>query len=271
MLIDWGVSFVDPEGSFYCGTTEEQKANAAAVATTSDLIVYFSDIHTWKSAEFTVNGGLYPAHNLIMRDCHHLRELRVPAFCKISPVLTHKLQTVVANRESGLLVPRHVYFQDYDGEISFEPSFCIEDVEETFTIQRLDPDKLLDGVIQYVINAKHMFNGAALQAGFWLDPFVPLKSHESHVLSILKEKYGLGNNLEINITGVVMGICVYQTASGIKQWFPRATVNIIVDGCTHLIHPSLGIADINTGNLVAQKMCQQIGIGYITSDEYLGR
>lgn len=271
ILTDWGVSFVNPNGSFYCGTTEEQKDNAVAVANLADLLIYLCDVHTKRSAEFTINGGLYPAHNLIRRDWDNLPEIGLAEEAEVSPELTAKLQEVVERRESGLLVPRHVYYQDYDGEINYEPSFRIEDVEETFNIKRLNPDALLDGVIQYVLNAKHMFNGAAIQQGFWQNPFQPHQAHETHVLSILKEKYGLGYDLEINITGVVMGICVYQTASGIKQWFPRAKVNIIADSCTHLVLPELGISDVDVGNLVAKKMCQQLGIGYITTAEYLGQ
>jgi hypothetical protein len=99
----------------------------------------------------------------------------------------------------------------------------------------------------------------------------PLLENERHIYSILKQRYGLGRDLRINVTGVVMGICVYQTASNTRQWFPRAEVNVIADGCTHLVYAPLGIADKDTGDLVAKKMCQQVGVNYLGTREFLGR
>ena len=115
VLVDWGKSFVDPNGSFYAGTTEGQKDNAAQIARISDLLLYLGDVHTRTSSEFLINGGLYPAHNLVKKDWHNLDLLGVGSDKTVSPELTDKLQAVVNERYGGLIVPRHVFFQDYNG------------------------------------------------------------------------------------------------------------------------------------------------------------
>ncbi len=271
VLVDWGKAFVDKEGSFYCGTTDAQKDNAVGIADIADLILYLTDVHTRTSSEFQINGGLYPVHNLIKRDQYNLEQLGVGADKTVSPELTAKLQNMVQDRKSGLIVPRHVFFQDYNGETEPTPAFTFENVEDTFEVKRLDAKEFLEGKVDYVINAKHMFNGAALQATNWLGHVEGVPDLEMNVFSLLKQKYGQGEALRFDITGVVMGICIYQTGSGIKQLFPRAEVNVIADACTHLVYAPLGIADEDTGNLVAKKMCQQVGINYLSTDEYRER
>lgn len=269
ILVDWGESFVDPNGSFYCGTTEAQKDKAVSVVNTTDLVVYLSDLHTRTSSEFVVNGGLYPPHNLRKKDWSELETLGLENNKSVSPQLTAKLENLVRGRRSGLMVPRHVFFQDYNGEPNPQPAFTLEDVEETFGIRRLDEQEFCNGRIDYVVNVKHMFNGTGLQATEFLGLFKGIPDIEKNIFTLLKEQYGQGKELVFDVTGVVMGICIYQTASGIKQIFPKAEVNVIADACTHLIYAPLGIADEDTGNLVAKKMCQQIGINYLTTAEYL--
>jgi hypothetical protein len=122
-----------------------------------------------------------------------------------------------------------------------------------------------------VVNAKHLFNGSALQATQWLGRVEGVPDLEMNVFSLLKQKYGQGQDLRFNLTGVVMGICIYQTGSGIKQLFPKSEVNVIADACTHLVYAPLGIADEDTGNLVAKKMCQQVGINYLSTKDYLDK
>ena len=269
VLVDWGKAFVDPNGSFYCGTTDHQKQRAKEVIQTADLILYLSDVHTTTSSEFIVNGGLYPAHNLIQKDQYDLSAVGVEAGKTVSPQLTDTLYDLIKNKRSGLIVPRHVFFQDYNGEQNPKPAFSLEDVEETFGAKRLDEQEFLDGKIDYVINAKHHFDGTRTNPYAWLGHIPGVPDTEQNVFSLLKQKYGTGEGIEFDVTGVVMGICIYQTASGIKQLFPKAAVNVIADACTHLVYAPLGIADEDTGNLVAKKMCQQIGINYLSTEEYL--
>ena len=145
------------------------------------------------------------------------------------------------------------------------------EVEETFAVQRLNSQEFLDGGIEYVVNAKHMFNGTALQATNWMGDFAGVPVQEMNIFSLMKEKYGQGKDLQFDVDGVVMGICIYQSASGIRQLFPKAKVNVIADACTHLVYAPLGIEDETMGNDVAKRMCQQIGINYLTMKEYLGK
>lgn len=269
--VDWGKSFVDRNGSFYCGTTEEQKDTAVRVSVGEEpvLRIYFCDVHPRTSSEFSVNGGFYQTHNLPKSHEYDLQKLGVADGLTVSPQLTEKLYDMIKDKKSGLIVPRHVFFQDYNGGEP-KPAFMYEDVEETFGAKKLDPEELLDGSLEYVVNAKHMFNGALVQpspAG----TFDGIPDNEENSLSILKRKYGQGEDLTFKVTGVVGGICDYQTSSGIRQVFPKSEIYLIADGITHLLVPELGLADVDTAELVLKKMCQQIGIRYVRSDEYLGR
>jgi hypothetical protein len=267
-FVDWGRSFVDINGTFYSGTTKEEKDIAYLVAKDADLWIYLVDIHPRLSSEFIANGGLYPVHNLIKKDWYDLDSLGIQKGKTVSPELTNRLQELVQDKPSGLIVPRHVFFQDYDGGIA-KPCFSYRDIEDTFGVKRMNHEEFLDGKIRYVINAKHMFNGAALQATERLGHFQGIPTIDMNIFGLLKEKYGQGESLVINHTGVVAGICIYQTASGVKQLFPKAEVNIIADGMTHLLVAALGFSDIETSNFAMKKMCQQVGINYITSKEYL--
>ncbi len=273
VLVDWGKSFVDTNGSFYCGTTEDQKERAARILPSADLVVYLSDVHTRTSSEFQVNGGLYPAHNLIADHQFNLQELGIENTDPpktVSPQLTEKLHAYVRDKKSGLVVPRHVFFQDYNADPAPKPAFTLDQVAKTFAVDPLDERAFLEGGIEYVVNAKHMFNGVGLQATEFMGEVPGVPKYEKNIFSLLKQKYGQGAELEFDFTGVVMGICIYQSASGAKQIFPKATVNVIADACTHLVYAPLGIADEDTGNLVAKKMCQQVGVNYLTTAEFLG-
>ena len=271
VLTDWGKAFVDQDGNFYCGTTEKQKDNAVRIIQDADEVVNLADVHARASAEFMANGGMYPAHNLVKKDWHNLEDIGVPPDKNVDPNLTDKLYDMVKDRKAGLIVPRHVFFQNYDGENRPDPVFRFEDVEETFGIGRLKPQEYMDGGIDYIVNAKHMFNGAAMQGYDFLGHVPGVPDIEMNYFTLLKQKYGQGKVLEFDFTGVVMGICVYQGASGVKQLFPKAKVNVIADAVTHLAVPELGIPDEKVGDDVARRMCQQVGINYMTTKEYLGR
>jgi hypothetical protein len=273
--VDWGQSFVDTDGSFYCGTTPEQKQTAAKVSRSADLWLYLTDVHPRTSREFQAHGGLYPAHNLVKKDWPDAAALGIAPGKNVSPEITAPLHAIVAGKPAGLIVPRHVFFQDYNGGRPV-PCFSFRDVEETFGVRKLDPVAFLDGAVQYVINAKHMFSGALLQSTEWMnspwsrelresEAACGVPSIEMNVFTLLKEKYGQGEGLVINHTGVVMGICIYQTASGIKQIFPKAEVNIIADGATHLLTPHLGFSEQRAADQALHAMCQQVGVNYLHS------
>jgi hypothetical protein len=271
VLVDFGDAFTHKNGSFYCGTTEEQKDNAVLINQNADETIYLSDVHSRESPEFLINGGLYPAHNLILRDSYDLNSLGVEEGKTVSPQLTEKLYNQIKDRKSGLIVPRHVFFQNYNGEREPKPAFQFKDIEKTFGVNRLDSQEYLDGGLEYIVNAKHMFNGAALQATDWMSNFPGVPDKEMNIFSLVKQKYGQGEKLKIDITGVVMGICVYQTAAGIRQILPKAEINVIADACTHLVYAPLGFSNENDANTSAKAMCSQIGVNYLNTKEYLGK
>ena len=188
----------------------------------------------------------------------------------VSPQLTDELYRLVRNKSSGLIIPRHVFFQDYDGK-EIEPAFTYKDVEDTFKINSLDSEEFLAGDVEYVINAKHLFSGTALQSTEFLGDFKGIPKREYNVYSLLKQKYGQGEDLVMNITGVVTGICIYQTASGIKSLFPKAEVNVISDGTTQLLGEELGFSNAKKADKAVERMCRQLDINYITSENYLRR
>jgi len=277
VLVDWGKAFVDKDGNFYCGTTEEQKDNAVLILKEADLIVYASDVHSRNSMEFIANGGIYPAHNIVgLYTPQDADRLSVGDGKTVSPQLTDKLYDLVKDKNSGLIVPRHVFFQDYNGEPDFIPAFTFQDVVAAFDVPKLNPQEFLDGGIEYVVNAKHMFNGASLQSTEWMDhiPGKPkvagVPSMEMNVFTLLKQQYGQGEGLQFDVTGVVIGICIYQTASNLRQLFPKADINVIADGCTHLVYAPLGIATPEQGDQVASAMCKQVGVNYVKTVDYLG-
>lgn len=271
VLVDFSESFTDKNGSFYSGTTDLQKENAVEINKSADETIYLIDIHTKKSLEFAVNGGLYPVHNLINSDWKYVNDLGIEDGKSVSPQLTALLYDTVKSKKSGLIVPRHVFFQDYNGEKNFIPSFSFRDVEETFGVKKLDSQRYLDEEVEYVVNAKHMFNGAALQATDWMGNFVDIPEKEMNIFSLIKEKYGQGQDLEFDISGVVMGICIYQTATGLRQIFPKSKINVIADACTHLVYAPLGFENEGIANDAAKRMCAQVGINYLTTREYLGK
>jgi hypothetical protein len=271
ILVDFGKSFTDTNGSFYCGTTEGQKDNAILINKNADETIYLSDVHTRDSPEFIINGGPYPAHNLIIKDSYGLNNLGIEENKTVSPQLTEKLYNLMKNKKSGLIVPRHVFFQNYNGEKNTKPGFKFEDIEETFNVKMLNPKEYLDGGLEYVVNAKHMFNGAALQATDWMGNFPGVPDKEMNIFSLVKQKYGQGEDLKIDITGVVMGICIYQTASGIRQILPKSEINVIADACTHLIYAPLGFDNEKDANTAAKAMCSQVGVNYLNTKEYLGK
>ena len=274
-LVDWGKSFVDTNGSFYCGTTDEQKGRAAQILNTNhDLTIFFSDVHSRGSWEFEQNGGPYPVHNITDKDALALSDIVKGKTA--SPQLTDNLLNIVAGKKSGLWVPRSVFFQDWPYNV--KPVYSLKDVENTFGVRRLtqmDPqDWLADKM--YLVNAKHLFNGAAVELTGPFSHYDGIPDNEDNLVSMLRRScdhydHPQGKGLQFDVTGVVMGICIYQTASGIFQLFPKSTVNVIADSCTQLIYEPLGFKDSESANAAVKSMCMQLsGVHYISTAEYLG-
>ncbi len=137
-LIDWSKSFVDENGSFYCGTTEEQKRNAAQIIQLADLVISTLDLHPVTAPEHMINGGLYPVHNAVKPwryDADFIYNISPDGEEQrledktVSPELTAILHEAASfNRKAALMVPRGVYFQGEHDAIFCTPA----DIEETY-------------------------------------------------------------------------------------------------------------------------------------------
>lgn len=278
VLVDWSRAFVDKNGTLYCGTTDAHKDIAAMLMKDADLYVYVVDVHSEKSPEFLANEGKHPTHNLVGFDMPNyydeatLKRLGIEEGKTASCRLTQKLDDIVSKLPSGLIVPRHVFLQSYDAEPlnQVKAEFSFDDAEKTFGVKRLNSGEFLGGAIKYVINAKHKYDGTGRKSTEWMGHIEGVPDMEMNVFTLLQQKYGQGRDLEFNLTGVVSGICVYRTAGGLAEDFQRAKINVIADAVTHLLVPQLGLADEDTASLVIKKMCQQLGVNYITSAQYLG-
>ena len=105
--VDLSQSFVDPNGSFYCGAGGERLRNAAELAGIADWNLYCTDLHPATSAEFAVNGGLYPVHNLVRP-----LELDLSRFGlegkTVSPAPAAALLEAVGSVRTAIYVPRQV-------------------------------------------------------------------------------------------------------------------------------------------------------------------
>eukprot|EP00727_Mastigamoeba_balamuthi_P004622 m51a1_g14158 putative leucine-rich repeat receptor-like protein kinase family (665) ;mRNA; f:48949-55917 len=285
LLVDWSLSFTDPAGSFYCGTTPEQRRAAAAVAGASDSAVYVCDLHTARSSEFAANGGAFPPHNVIARDLALVQPALAPgatASCELACEIALALQ----GRRAAAVVPRHVYYQDWGADPASPPSpaFTWRHVSDTFggvpMLQSAgDFTGRADSPVTLLISGKHMYNGASVQCATSLgiadaddDGSAAAcggdrVAAEDNALSLLHRRYGHGQGLEIAVTGVVTGICVFQTASNAKQMLPRARVCIIRDACTHYLGKCM--PDEAAADAVLCGMCSLVDVEYITASEYL--
>jgi hypothetical protein len=274
VLVDWGKAFVDENGSFYCGTTDEHKKKAAAILDTKpDLVIEYSDLHALKTPEFMTNGGLYPIHNLIRREWDEAK--KIPGYEKssTSPELTDIIGDKLKDRKTGIIAPRHTFFQNYDGEKQedIRPIYGINDVIDTFKKPLLNPQDFLNGNVTHVIQTKYHKSGTIERATEWMGEYEGVPTKQLTINSLLRQKYGLGEDLEFVFTGVVTGICLGQTAEGTKDEFPRAKVTIVSDACKHLVGEQFGLRDDKHGDEASLARFAQMGIEYISTEKYLAR
>jgi nicotinamidase-related amidase len=272
VLVDWGKAFVDENGSFYCGTTDEHKHKAAAILDTKpDLVLEYSDLHALNTPEFNTNGGLYPVHNLIRR--HWELAKTIPGYDQknTSPELTDIIAEKLKDRTAGIIAPRHTFFQNYNGEKveDIKPIYVLDDVVDTFRKPLLNPTEFLNGNVNHVIQTKYHKSGTIERATEWMGSYEGVPTQQLTITSLLRQKYGLGEELEFVFSGVVTGICLGQTAEGMKDEFPRAKVTIISDACKHLVGKQFGLRDDAHGDEASLARFAQMGIEYITVDKYL--
>lgn len=271
--VDMSESFSAPNGIFYVGTSESERRLAAEIAKACDIFIYTSDLHCATTPEFLAHGGSFPPHHLVFSDTPSKeaslggRPLTPSEREKtFSPLPVREVRDAVQGRGTRIIAPRHVFFQT-DG--AGRPDFTIGDVERAFGAKWLgSPEEVRTGECSAIVSGKTMFNGTTVHAlrGVEGACFEGVPENEDNAFSVLYQLYGLGAGLRFWVTGTVLSICVYQTASNIRQMFPCAEVCIVHDACTPLPQDPLAPVDWLS---VVTAMSAQIGVKVISSSEIL--
>lgn len=276
-LIDWSESFVDADGSFYCGTTDEQKRNAAQIVERADLVIAAMDLHPVTAPEHAVNGGLYPVHNAVKPweyrpDFVYMKTDDGNAVQlgdkTLSPRLTRILRDAAVKRQAGLIVPRGVYFQGENRSV-----FCVPaDIEATFENKIITKETFLTGAYDYITAPKQYFDATRLDSDIMLpeDGIDGVPVLNFNVFSLLKKKFPDHRYRLIFInTGVVEGICRLHTSIGLRQMFPFDRIINISNATTPLYGVGLGYKNAEESRQASTRVCRDIGIEYMTTQECL--
>lgn len=272
VCIDMSNSFATPDGSFAVGTSDAEMDAAVRVLRASDIVVLPTDVHPPLCPEFVAAGGPFPAHNVVRmqqkKQQQHESEDEDP---RTSPCPAPAIAAALAGRRGAVVAPRHVFFQTHLAEASGTPDFRIADLEATFGVPWLaDERQLHTGGVEYVVSCKAMFNGATVHTlrrheGVHVEN-VP--EDEDNAFSLLREEHGHGRGLHWLVTGCVLSICVYQTATNIKQMFPESRVSIVLDACTPLSPPADGEkTPVVDWPGVVRAMCEQIDVECTTTEQ----
>ena len=278
-LIDWSKSFVDEGGSFYCGTTRDQKENAGKVIEHADLVIFSSDAHPIQSSEFAINRGLYPAHNVVLRspigpDFEYFVSANGEAAKlggkTMSPALTVDIGKDLKGRARGMVVPKEIYYQDGAAEPWFSPS----DIQRSFETEIISPDSFIVGDCSYIVAPKHTFDATRLGSDFALPRKVGdgIPAVNYNVFSLLRQKYPPSAfDLVFVNTGVVEGICRLHTSIGLRQMFKTSRIVNLTDATTPLAGIGLGFETPEQSRDAAMRVCKDVGIEYSTTEEFLRR
>lgn len=276
-LIDWSQAFTDPNGSFYCGTTDEHKRNASTVLSLADVVAEHTDLHPDTAPEHRINGGLYPFHNVPHPERYGPDFIymigpdgtRMPLGDKTpSPCLTEAIEKNLDGRKTGVIVPRGVYFQ---GE-SKTPHFLPRDIEETFGHPIITAEEFLQGDYTRIIAPKQYFDATRIDS----DTMLPsghvdgIPDRNFNIASLLKAKYPADKYELVHVnTGVVEGICRLHTSIGQRQMFPFDRIINISDATTPLYGVGLGYSTAQESHDAAYRVCRDIGIEHMTTQEFL--
>ncbi|MCP5105785.1 MAG: hypothetical protein GY950_20525 [bacterium] len=276
-LIDWSKSFVDKNGSFYCGTTDEQKRNAAQIVAQSDLVIATMDLHPVTAPEHAVNGGLYPVHNAVNpaqypTDFLYMITSKGEEFRlgdkTLSPQLTGILNDSASGGREGILVPRGVYFQGEN-----QTPFCQpRDIETTFHNKIISKEEFLEEDFHYITAPKQYFDATRLDIDITLPDtqIQGVPSQNYNIYTLLKKKYPPTQYKLVFInTGVVEGICRLHTSIGLRQMFPFDRIVNISNATTPLYGVGLGYETAEESRQASKRVCKDIGIEYMTTEECL--
>lgn len=214
-LIDWSQSFVDEDGSFYCGTREREKRNAAHIVSLAQVVVNSVDLHPLTAAEFAVNGGLYPVHNVLEAGSldsafaymkGRQGEMLPLGTRNASPCLSRILVDAVAGRRAAVIVPRDVFFQGPGSRPFCDP----RDIARTFKARVITAREFLRHDYTFITAPKKYFDASRLDSTIGLPrERVPgIAAANYNVYSLLAQKFPASQyHLVMINTGVVEGIC----------------------------------------------------------------
>ena len=220
VVVDFSRSFSLENGSFYAGTTAEERRIAAEIVKKAQRTIYACDVHAQNAPEFSSEGGLFPKHHILCADD-----------AALSPSVIPEVAEVVKEKEGRIIVPRHVYFQS--GNLR-KADFTNEQLEAEFGLKMFDmeKDEFKPGKVEFLVNGKCMYNGASVYECNADCADATLPKGEVNAFSLLKRENYLGEGFTFVVVGCVYSICLLNTAAGIKQQFPRSSVVICSDSAT---------------------------------------
>lgn len=263
--IDWSKSFVDSNGGFYCGTTDEQKSLTARLMPHLDLVVSTTDFHSIRGREFKMNGGMWPLHNVA-----EFRDLDVTAFGleqgkTISPEQTETIDREINKTKSGIIVPRHVYFQDGN-----DPSFSPATVERAFGEKIITANEFISGEFTYVVAPKVHYDATTVLSARAMpqNHLEGIPDEEFTVFDLIQEKYAGQREIVYIGTGVVDNICRHYTTTGLRQKYGARVINVI-GATTELYGIGLGFTERHQTRVACERIQRDIGIEHKTLDEVL--
>lgn len=280
--IDWSKSFVDENGAFYCGTTQEQKNLTAKIMQHMDLVVYTTDFHSINSLEFKLNSGMWPLHNVAEYKkitAEKMQEYGLVEGTTISPEQTKTIDDAVNKTKAGIVVPRHVYYQD--GKTAL---FTPENVEDAFGERIITPEEFLRENFTYIIAPKTHFDATRTVSEYLLanrtqskkeskgtadvnDEAKKIPDREYTVFDLIAAKYPQDKyNLVFVNTGVVENICRHYTSTGLRQMFSYARVINLEGATTELAGIGLGFEDRAQVKDACVRISKDIGVEYKTAE-----
>lgn len=183
----------------------------------------------------------------------------------ISPEQTGAIEKAINRKKVGIVVPRHVYFQD-GTEISFTPEL----VEEAFGEKIVSADDFMREDFTYLISPKTHFDATATVSARLMprDKYKRIPDEEFTVFDLIQEKYGKDREIVYVGTGVVDNICRHYTTTGLKQKYGARVVNV-VGATTELYGVGLGFESKQQVRDACERIQKDIGIEHKTLDEMI--
>jgi hypothetical protein len=264
--IDWSKSFVDENGGFYAGTSDESKHLTAKLMPYMDLVINTTDFHSIKSLEFAINGGMWPLHNVAEYKAIKPEDYGLKPGTTISPEQTRIIDEAVNKRKTGIVVPRHVYFQD-----GVYQNITPEMVEDAFGERIITSKDFVEKDFTYIIAPKTHFDATTVVSEYSMpaDEIERVPQREYTVFDLIERKFPKSEYEVVYVnTGVVDNICRHYTSTGERQKFGRRVVNII-GATTELYGIGLGFEDKHQVRDACQRIQTDIGIEHKTLEDMI--